>query len=283
MKRNLISSTSKRRFLIFLGVFSATVLGGQPQAAHAGQPLANAHAHNDYEHDRPLLDALAQGFTSVEADVHLIGKELLVAHNARDIQADETLQSLYLEPLRDIVSQNGGNVFSGGSGFTLFIDIKTDGEATYQAIKNALKYYKEILTSFTHEKTLNGAITVIISGNRPRQTMEDQSIRYAAYDGRLGDLDTETNPNFIPIISDNWKKNFNWKGNGDMPPNERAKLVEIVSKSHANDQRVRLWATPDIPSVERNAVWLELLHAGVDLINTDDLVGLRNFLIENGP
>ena len=42
-------------------------------------PLERAHAHNDYEHARPLLDALAHGFCSVEADVHLIERQLLVA------------------------------------------------------------------------------------------------------------------------------------------------------------------------------------------------------------
>ncbi len=43
-------------------------------------PLARAHAHNDYRHHRPLLDALAHGFTSVEADVFLVDDQLLVAH-----------------------------------------------------------------------------------------------------------------------------------------------------------------------------------------------------------
>src|SRR5262249_1980163 len=32
-------------------------------------PLIHAHAHNDYEHTRPLFDALDQGFCSVEADI----------------------------------------------------------------------------------------------------------------------------------------------------------------------------------------------------------------------
>ena len=273
--------TAIRNILLPLGFLFVVLFQVQTSPIPTIEPLLQAHAHNDYEHERPLLDALAQGFTSVEADVHLIGKKLLVAHNARDIQADKTLQSLYLNPLRDIIRQNRGSVFPEGSGFTLFIDIKTKGEATYQAIEDALKEYKEILTSFPHEKTLSGAVTVIISGNRPRQTMENQNIRYAAYDGRLTDLDTKANPNLIPIISDNWKKNFSWKGDGAMPPNERAKLVEIVTKAHANKQRVRLWATPDTPSAERDAVWLELLNAGVDLINTDDLVGLKKFLIEN--
>ena len=192
--------TAIRNILLPLGFLFVVLFQAQTSPIPTIEPLLQAHAHNDYEHERPLLDALAQGFTSVEADVHLIGKKLLVAHNARDIQADKTLQSLYLNPLRDIIRQNRGSVFPEGSGFTLFIDIKTKGEATYQA--------KEILTSFPHEKTLSGAVTVIISGNRPRQTMENQNIRYAAYDGRLTDLDTNANPNFIPIISDNWRRFF---------------------------------------------------------------------------
>ena len=31
-------------------------------AGAAAPPLETAHAHNDYYHDRPLLDALDQGF-----------------------------------------------------------------------------------------------------------------------------------------------------------------------------------------------------------------------------
>jgi hypothetical protein len=37
----------------------------------AAAPLRHAHAHNDYQHKRPLLDALDQGFGSVESDVFL--------------------------------------------------------------------------------------------------------------------------------------------------------------------------------------------------------------------
>ena len=48
-------------------------------------PLLQAHAHNDYLHDRPLLDALDQGFASVEADVFLVGDKLCVAHEADKI------------------------------------------------------------------------------------------------------------------------------------------------------------------------------------------------------
>ena len=36
------------------------------------KPLPRAHAHNDYLHQRPLLDALDNGFCSVEADISLV-------------------------------------------------------------------------------------------------------------------------------------------------------------------------------------------------------------------
>ena len=68
-------------------------------AAPARYPLRHAHAHNDYEHPRPLLDALDHGFTSVEADVFLVDGQLLVAHDPADLDPARTLESLYLDPL----------------------------------------------------------------------------------------------------------------------------------------------------------------------------------------
>ena len=94
------------------------------------KPLPRAHAHNDYEHDRPLFDALDHGFTSVEADIHLVDGELFVAHDSDEIKPDRTLRSLYLEPLNGRISQNGGRVYPNGPQFTLFIDIKTEAVAT---------------------------------------------------------------------------------------------------------------------------------------------------------
>jgi hypothetical protein len=56
----------------------------------------------------------------------------------------------------------------------------------------------------------------------------------------------------------------------------------VVSRAHAKGQRVRFWATPD-DAGHRGPVWRELLAAGVDLINTDDLDGLREWLAANDP
>ena len=73
-----------------------------------------------------------------------------------------------------------------------------------------------------------------------------------------------------------------WNGlEGPMPGPERQKLRAIVAAAHKQGRRVRFWATPDQPSPAREALWSELLAAGVDLINTDDLPGLRAFLLAN--
>ncbi|MEY4613753.1 MAG: hypothetical protein RL179_1726, partial [Planctomycetota bacterium] len=41
-------------------------------------PKPGFHSHNDYVHSRPLVEALEQGFDSVEADVFLVKNDLLV-------------------------------------------------------------------------------------------------------------------------------------------------------------------------------------------------------------
>jgi hypothetical protein len=64
-------------------------------------PTRRAHAHNDYEHTRPLLDALDQGFCSVEADVWRAKAERLVSHTPLDLKAGRTLPALYLDPPRE--------------------------------------------------------------------------------------------------------------------------------------------------------------------------------------
>src|SRR2546426_5345418 len=89
-------------------------------------PLVRAHAHNDYEHARPLLDALDHGFCSVEADVWLAPEGLLIAHDRKDFKPRRTLEALYLDPLRDRIKANGGRGYCGGTGIFLFIGVKNE-------------------------------------------------------------------------------------------------------------------------------------------------------------
>ncbi len=274
-----------RRSLLLLLAIVGLVAGTVPAAAAPThdrvRPLAQAHAHNDYEHTRPLFDALGEGFTSVEADIWLVDGELLVAHDAEDLDPARTLRSLYLDPLRQRVLHNGG-VYPGRT-FQLLIDIKTEGESTYAELDAQLRSprYAFLWTSFRFGHVWRGPVTAVVSGNRPRDTMAAQRSRVAFYDGRIADptdLGPGSDARLTPLVSDNWTTLFSWTGAGPMPADERAELVDIVDTAHRAGQRVRFWATPDVAGPERDAVWRELVAADVDHINTDDLKGLADFL-----
>lgn len=248
------------------------------QAEPAVTPLPSAHAHNDYLHPRPLLDALSRGFCSVEADIYLIEGRLLVAHDLNKTKPEATLQALYLDPLRAQIRQNHGRVYPGGPGFNLLIDIKSEAQPTYAALRDALVPYKEFLTSFTANATQTNAVTVIISGNRAPELMAREPSRLAGLDGRLTDLAPNPSPALMPLISDNWNNHFQWRGQGPLPDGERQHLRALVSKIHAQKRQARFWAVPDTPEC-----WTELRAAGVDWINTDNLDGLQAFLSQPRP
>ncbi len=236
-------------------------------------PLAQAHAHNDYEHDRPLLDALDHGFSSVEADIYLVDGALLVAHNRSDVKPERTLQRLYLDPLRERVKANGGSVYPGGKPFYLLIDIKTDGRAAYAVLDKVLAGYDDAVTSMHDGKLEPKAISVAISGDCPREMITAAKVRHAGIDGRMSDLDSDAPANLMPLVSDRWGAHFQWRGRGAISEEERSKLQQAVDAAHAHGRRIRFWATPE--TVE---AWTVLQAAGVDHINTDNLAGLEAFL-----
>src|SRR5437764_15141577 len=82
---------STMKYLTLL-VFATSLWAGELPAPI--RPLTRAHAHNDYEHIRPLWDALDRGFGSVEADIWLTGDLLLVAHDKKQVKPDRTLEAL---------------------------------------------------------------------------------------------------------------------------------------------------------------------------------------------
>jgi hypothetical protein len=238
-------------------------------------PLRHAHAHNDYEHERPLLDALDHGFCSVEADVFLVGEELLIGHNRRDLRPERTLEKLYLAPLRQRVRANGGRVYPDGPTVYLLVDVKTEARPAYAALDRLLARYADMLSVTRDGKHEARAVTVVVSGNRDRETMMGQKVRYAGLDGRPEDLDSTAPADQIPWISARWGSLFRWRGKGPMPDEERKKLKAYVAKAHEHGRLVRFWDTP-----EDAAFWTDLRAAGVDLINTDRLAELQKFLLE---
>lgn len=237
--------------------------------------VTNGHAHNDYEHDRPLMEALEAGFISVEADVHLINDSLFVVHNTPESTAGTpTLTSLYLEPLAQWIKEHDGKVYPGYDGlFYLMIDLKTEGELTYEAIRKELIRYKEII-SIAGESD-SKPVKVFISGNRPIETILADSIKIAAFDGRPENIGQHFSPELMPVVSQSYSRYLSWRGEGKPDSVEINKTIDMIEAAHAEGKLVRLWGAPDTPKV-----WNFLLELGVDWINTDHLIEFRNFSLQ---
>lgn len=253
-----------------------------PNDVKATPPLARAFAHGDCAHARPLLDALENRFCALEADIWLQDGALLVGHDFEDLIPGRTLETLYLEPLLERIRQNRGYVYPAWPhSVLLLVDVKSEAETTYSALHDALEKYADIFTSCVHGAVHEKALTALISGNRARKTMESQDARLAFYDGRMTDLNDGSPASLMPVISDEWGKFFKWNGTGAMPEAERRKLHSLTQSVHAEEKRLRFWATPE-NGAAREAVWHALVAAGVDYINTDHLPELRDWLTAGG-
>lgn len=239
-------------------------------------PLQHSFAHNDYFHPRPLLDALDNGFTYIEADIFLLDGELIVAHFNPFFRGRKTLEALYLKPLAKRIAKNNGQVFEGyNTPIVLMIDIKTDAENTYERLKLLLKKYSAILSGYQNGAVTNGAVTIVLSGHKPYKGLKSEEDRLAFIDEDLQHTGRDTmTANVYKLSSCKYSKILKWDGQGEFPDAEKERLRAYVRMAHRFGKKVRLWASP-----EKAVVWEQLLNCGVDLINTDKLSELKNFLL----
>ncbi|MBK5280374.1 MAG: hypothetical protein JJE09_16065 [Bacteroidia bacterium] len=259
--------TNWRALFYFILSFSWAACVSPEQVPHL-----HAHSHNDYENAQPLFNALQNGFISVEADVHLHEGKLLVAHDSPKAN-NKYLKELYLSPLDSIVKANSGRIYIGSeTTFYLMVDIKTDADATYKLIQEAISSYPTLLCN-----PKDCPVKIFLSGNRPIDTILKEGYSGIGVDGRPEDIGMGYSIEFMPIISDQYKTWSAW--NGQSPPSQKdlQRIKELATRVHAEGKKLRLWAIPD-----NEVAWAALLDAGVDLINTDRLAELNHFLKQKG-
>lgn len=182
------------------------------------------HSHNDYWRQVPLYDALAAGCVSVEADVWLSGNDLFVGHSQKSLTKARTLESLYIDPLVSILSNqntpsqitttnrtssssisnslNGVFDTSPKTSLILLIDMKTDGPPTFPAVLEHLEPLRSRgwLTHFNGSAVVPGLITVVGTGNTPFDLLvANTTYRDIFYDAPLSELWGDSPP---PPIND---------------------------------------------------------------------------------
>ena len=236
----------------------------------------NAFSHNDYEHERPLFDALDLGFNCVEADLWLIDGELYVSHDKPEVSPEITFEKLYLLPLAERIAANNGKVHrKGKKPFLLMIDCKSNGEEMLPVLKKKLEPYRYLFCSLESGKYKEGAVLLFLSGDNPRQTILSSEDGYIFLDGRIKDLGKNIDSRLMPVISDSYPNFFKWKGEGEMPEEDLNKMREYISQAHREGKLFRWYSAPDTPQFKRF-----FMKEGVDLIGADDLQSMYEILQE---
>jgi hypothetical protein len=256
---------------------------GQVAAPVAAQrdPVAgqhpHGHAHNDYEHEHPLFDALGHRFYSVEADIYLNGGRLEVAHLNLPWESKRPLEELYLKPLQERVDAMG-SVQGDGVPFTLWIDLKEGGRELVDTLHAVLEKYP-MLTRIDGNEVIPGPVTVVLTGDdkgkrdfvarfpqrRAMRDSNDYSPEDPAADSAWG---------YYALA---WGDYLDSSSTGKLDEEQRARLACIIENAHAQGRKVRFFGVPNHPDA-----WREQLAAGVDFLSTDDLSGQDAFL-ESAP
>ncbi len=242
-------------------------------------PLTHGHAHNDYLHKRPLFEAIENGFTSIEIDVFLHNNKLVVSHVGFGLNNKPTIEELYFEPVEKVIEKNNGWVYAAQKKPVVFmLDFKTDGIATYEKLKEILNDYKDMFTIYKGDSVVQQrAVNILISGSSPVFSLRQEKLSLTTVDGGIDSIVSAEVRSVATRFSSSWRSFFSWRGKGEMPAVQKARLDSLVSLIHSYNKQIRFWAIPDQPSV-----WKAIADAGVDWINTDRLAAYRRFMERKG-
>ncbi|KAK0668839.1 hypothetical protein QBC41DRAFT_356263 [Cercophora samala] len=269
------------------------------------------HSHNDYWRRVPLFDALYAGCTGVEADVWLFNNELLVGHDLASLQANRTFESLYVNPIVNILEkQNPKTPYYNGTlngvfdvdpsqTLILLIDLKTSGHETWPHVLKQLDPLRERgwLSFYQDGEFHPRPVTVVGTGNTPfdliltppypypsspsRYTTNSSSPpeRDAFFDAPLDKLlvpDCPYNASNSYYASVSFFRSIGitqwWKG-GEPTAGQLAKIRSHLGAAKERGLVSRYWDLPAWPIHVRNKIWEVLVGEGMGMLNVDDLKG----------
>jgi hypothetical protein len=259
--------------------------------------MRRAHSHNDYHQADPLRSALRHGLKSIEVDVFPRQRELWVGHTAFELTASRTIDNLYIKPLLSLIKTPGRTVSNfknspfpqsrgvpqlqmsnlphykrqqhlmnrEANAISLLVDFKGDAEKSVALLREALAPLRPYLSTVDKNgRFQQGKVTVLVSGNRPRdESLRDEQSgeRFLFVDGRARDLHTKSDTLLVPMVSIPWRNLHlaRLMGRGEQY------MHQLVGRAHAQGKVLRVWGAPN-----REDLWRLMVRSKVDLLSIDD-------------
>lgn len=233
------------------------------------QILSNAHAHNDYQRNKPLFSAIDNGIPSIEVDVFLHDNKIVVAHHAIALSCRPSFEESYLIPLIQRVEKNNGKVFLDSTPLILMIDLKRNKDSLTLRLYDLLLKYKNLIRS---KSTPNSPLIIMLSGHPTIQLIRSLEHEIFVVDGNLCHLEEHVDVDFIPRVSMNYRKTFSWRGMGKMNQKDSERLKTLVEQATKNRQKLRFWSMPN-----RRRIWYTFSKYPEVIINIDRYKKFKKF------
>ena len=228
------------------------------------QPLI--HSHNDYVQAEPLTNALRNKVFSIEADIFLTSRGLLVSHNRKDLPTARPLDSMYIQPIIELFRQHNGTISEDRNySPVLMIDIKDSSRAVLAELIKLLSPHGSVFDRSVNPK----AVQVVISGSRGLIPGWVSHPSYIFFDGRPKEVYDNATLQRVAFISDSY---FNYI---IIPDSTNSRIEQLVQKVHGMGKLLRVWGIPDNPES-----WKNIRELGVDIINTDKVEECRKYFIK---
>ena len=122
-----------------------------------------------------------------------------------------TIQELYLDPLRSIIENNGGTVFKDHDiHLFLMVDLKSDNEQTYLALKDVFADYLDIIEWYKSDEKIHEPIQMLLTGGPQINLIQNEEDRYFYVDGAVEQWSMDYPVNLMPRVSTNYRNYFKW-------------------------------------------------------------------------
>lgn len=221
------------------------------------------HSHNDYVQKKPFVLAYENKVDEIEADIYLVNDSIVVAHSKKEINPSNTLYRLYLYPIAAAFKKYKNRVSSDKRyTFSLMIDVKGDWNTVYPSLKKEIEKYGNVFNRDA-KKT---AVQIVISGSRPVHTTFHTYPKWLYFDGLPNITYAKEDLKRVTMISDNFANYSKWRGIGELPEEDKVRLLQVIKQAHQLGKPIRFWGAPDTETC-----WKQLATLGADIINTDKI------------
>jgi hypothetical protein len=245
-------------------------------AQNNAKPIISAH---DFRKATDLWESVGLGVINYQADVMYIYGQLYVTDAMPDSANHHlpTLTEAYLYPLYNQFKKNNGEFLPGYQGdIYLILNFSCQPLRIYKQLAAEMRPFAEMLTYHLEGQQHQGKLTVLITDSKALAEISSIKQSFLGLVGTTADLYLHIDSEKMPLISIKLNELTDWKGFGNIPFDDFAKLRQLVEKVHAQNKKIVL---TDCPASKNIADLVK--SAKIDFVSTPDDQRMARYFLES--